>query len=116
MHPILIELGPLRIYSYGFMLAMSFFAGILLAGRRAERRGVPREIIQDLSVARSSGYCDSSLSSLLLIVSITSSRWWPAVHLLGDCTASFFFFGSSSHRTASFFNRDLMRRQSSTVT
>lgn len=50
MHPILIELGPLKIYSYGFMLALSFFAGILVAGRRAERRGIPRESIQDLSI------------------------------------------------------------------
>ena len=61
MHPILIEIGPLRIYSYGFMLALSFFVGILLAGRRAERRGVSREIIQDLSV-------------ILIILAVIGSR------------------------------------------
>ena len=50
MHPILVEIGRFRIYSYGFMLAFSFFIGILYAGRRAEKRGVPREIVQDLSI------------------------------------------------------------------
>lgn len=50
MHPILIEIGRFRIYSYGFMLAFSFFIGIWIAGRRAEKRGVPKEIIQDLSI------------------------------------------------------------------
>lgn len=61
MHPILIELGPLKIYSYGFMLALSFFVGIMLASRRAERRGVSREIIQDLSI-------------ILILLSVIGSR------------------------------------------
>jgi len=61
VHPILIELGPLKIYSYGFMLALSFFVGILLAGRRAERRGVPREVVQDLSI-------------ILIILAVIGSR------------------------------------------
>ncbi len=50
MHPVLIELGRLKIYSYGFMLALSFFVGIQIAGRRAQRRGVKPETIYDLSI------------------------------------------------------------------
>lgn len=50
MHPILIELGKLKIYSYGFMLALSFFFGIILAGYRARRKGVAPELIYDLSI------------------------------------------------------------------
>mgnify|MGYP001115228606 CR=1 FL=1 len=61
MHPILIELGPLKIYSYGFMLALSFLIGILLAGWRAERRGIRKEIIQDLSI-------------ILIILAVVGSR------------------------------------------
>ena len=38
MHPILLEIGKFRIYSYGFMLALSFFIGILLAAKRAKKR------------------------------------------------------------------------------
>jgi len=61
LHPILIELGPLKIYSYGFMLALSFFVGIMLAGRRAEKRGISREIVQDLSI-------------ILIILAVVGSR------------------------------------------
>lgn len=50
MHPVLVEIWKLKIYSYGFMLALSFFTGIWLAGRRAENRGVNRDILYDLSM------------------------------------------------------------------
>lgn len=50
MHPILIEIGDFRIYSYGFMLALSFFLGILLAAGRAKRRGLDPNLIYDLSI------------------------------------------------------------------
>ncbi len=50
MHPVLIDLGKIKIYSYGFMLALSFFLGILLAARRAKKRGVSPETIYDMSV------------------------------------------------------------------
>lgn len=50
MHPVLIELGKLKIYSYGFMLALSFFVGIQIAARRARRRGVKPETIYDLAI------------------------------------------------------------------
>jgi phosphatidylglycerol:prolipoprotein diacylglycerol transferase len=50
LHPILLDLGILKIYSYGFMLALSFLVGILLAAKRAGRRGVSAEIIYDLSI------------------------------------------------------------------
>ncbi|MFO7915530.1 MAG: prolipoprotein diacylglyceryl transferase [Candidatus Krumholzibacteriales bacterium] len=50
MHPILIEIWKLKIYSYGFMLALSFFFGILLAGLRAEKRQVSPGLIYDLSI------------------------------------------------------------------
>lgn len=61
MHPILIELGRFRIYSYGFMLALSFFVGILLAARRAGKRGIDPDIIYDLSI-------------ILIIAAVVGSR------------------------------------------
>jgi phosphatidylglycerol:prolipoprotein diacylglycerol transferase len=61
LHPILIELGRFRIYSYGFMLALSFFLGVVLAGKRAEKRGISNEIIQDLSI-------------ILIILAVLGSR------------------------------------------
>lgn len=50
MHPVLLELGRLRIYSYGFMLALSFWIGIVWAARRAKRAGIRSDRIYDLSV------------------------------------------------------------------
>lgn len=61
MHPILIDLGRLKIYSYGFMLALSFFIGILIAAKRAEKRGVDPDIIYDLSI-------------ILIIAAVVGSR------------------------------------------
>jgi phosphatidylglycerol:prolipoprotein diacylglycerol transferase len=50
VHPILFELGPLKIYSYGFMLALSFWVGIVLAARRAAKRGINPDHIYDMSI------------------------------------------------------------------
>lgn len=50
MHPVLIDLGRLKIYSYGLMLALSFLIGIVIAGRRAGRRGINPDIVYDLSI------------------------------------------------------------------
>ncbi|MGD1049089.1 MAG: prolipoprotein diacylglyceryl transferase [Candidatus Krumholzibacteriaceae bacterium] len=50
MHPILIEIGRLKIYSYGAMLALSFWIGIVLAARRAGKRGINPDHIYDMSI------------------------------------------------------------------
>ena len=50
MHPILFEIGPLTIRSYGVMLAIAFGVGALLASRRAERAGLDRGIIGDMVI------------------------------------------------------------------
>jgi len=51
MHPTLIQIGPFALHSYGFMLAISFFLGILLAARRAPARGVSPDRVFDTSLA-----------------------------------------------------------------
>lgn len=50
MRPILIQLGPLPIYSWGFMVAIGFIAGLFVATREAKRVGVAPEKIMDLSL------------------------------------------------------------------
>jgi phosphatidylglycerol:prolipoprotein diacylglycerol transferase len=52
VHPILLELGPLRIHAYGFALAVSFLVGSLWIARRG--RGL--------------GYTEDELSRLFLWV------------------------------------------------
>ncbi|MFH1755015.1 MAG: prolipoprotein diacylglyceryl transferase [Candidatus Latescibacterota bacterium] len=50
MHPVLLEIGRFTIHSYGFMLALSFLAGIYVAKLRARRFGIDPNHIMDLSV------------------------------------------------------------------
>ena len=41
MHPILFEIGPIKIFTYGFLLALGFLSAIFVAGREARRLGIP---------------------------------------------------------------------------
>lgn len=50
MHPVLIRVGWFSVYSFGFMLAMSFLLGIYLSSYRARRVGVDPQHVLDLSV------------------------------------------------------------------
>ncbi|MFH1759923.1 MAG: prolipoprotein diacylglyceryl transferase family protein, partial [bacterium] len=49
MLPTLFHIGPIPIHSYGFLLALSFILGTLLAGRRAEKIGIPKAPISDMA-------------------------------------------------------------------
>ncbi|MBM3315371.1 prolipoprotein diacylglyceryl transferase [candidate division WOR-3 bacterium] len=50
MHPILLNLGSLQLYSYGVMLFISFICGIALAEHRARKFGVEPRKITDLAL------------------------------------------------------------------
>lgn len=49
MHPIILELGSLKVHSYGFMLAVAFLVGIYLAERYAKQLGENPEEIGNVS-------------------------------------------------------------------
>lgn len=50
MYPKLFQLGPLSIHTYGVMLAIGFFVGIMLAMRQAKKEGVSHDKILDLGL------------------------------------------------------------------
>ncbi|UNC92839.1 prolipoprotein diacylglyceryl transferase [Candidatus Contubernalis alkaliaceticus] len=50
MHPVLFEIGSVKVYSYGAALALAFFLGAVLAMREAPRVGIEQEKILDLSI------------------------------------------------------------------
>ncbi len=50
MHPILLKFGRFEIFSYGVLLAISFLVGIYWGMARAEKRGIDRNHIMDLSI------------------------------------------------------------------
>lgn len=49
MRYILFELGPITIYSYGFMIALGFILCVTLAEKRCEKLGLDREKIYSLA-------------------------------------------------------------------
>ncbi len=61
MHPILFEIGPLSLKSYGLMLAISFIIGTFLSTWKAKRVGVNVDRVMDLIL-------------IILITSIIGSR------------------------------------------
>jgi len=48
MHPILLKIGALSIYSYGTMLAIAFLVSIFLISVRAEKKGINKDIVFSL--------------------------------------------------------------------
>jgi len=48
MHPTLFSFGPIRVFTYGFFLALAFLAAIVVSGREAQRVGRRPEQIYDL--------------------------------------------------------------------
>lgn len=55
MRPVLIKIGAFNIYSYGFMLAVAFLIGTLLARSEARRKGFNPDIIFDLVLVVAAG-------------------------------------------------------------
>jgi len=50
MFPEIVRFGPIALYSYGFMMMLAFFLGILLAAKRGKRAGIQPTVIWDLSI------------------------------------------------------------------
>jgi phosphatidylglycerol---prolipoprotein diacylglyceryl transferase len=48
MHPILVQIGPITIYSYGFMLAVAVVTCAFLLSHDAAKQGLKRESVFDL--------------------------------------------------------------------
>lgn len=50
MHPILFDVGPLTVYSYGVLLAAAYLLGLWLAVRRARAAGLDANKVMDLLI------------------------------------------------------------------
>jgi phosphatidylglycerol---prolipoprotein diacylglyceryl transferase len=48
MHPILFEFGPIKLFTYGFFLALAFLSAIFISSREAGRLGLPVAKFYDL--------------------------------------------------------------------
>lgn len=50
MHPRLLELGPVTVYTYGVLLAAAYLVGLQVATTRARRRGLDPTRVMDLGI------------------------------------------------------------------
>ncbi len=50
MHPVLLRIGSISLYTYGALLAVAFLMGIYVTMRAAEREGIETEFIADLGI------------------------------------------------------------------
>ena len=50
MYPLLLEFGPISIYSYGVLLATAYVVGVRFALRRADRAGLNGQRVMDLGI------------------------------------------------------------------
>lgn len=48
MHPILIKIGPITIYTYGFFFALGILSGLMLSLKLAKKENIDRRKISDL--------------------------------------------------------------------
>ncbi|KRQ86312.1 Prolipoprotein diacylglyceryl transferase [Caloramator mitchellensis] len=49
MHPILFKIGPVTIYTYGFLMAVAILSAILITVKRGEKRGFSKDSIYDIA-------------------------------------------------------------------
>ncbi len=49
MHPILFNIGPIPIHSYGVMLAIAFLSALYISSKRAEKVNISKDLIMDLA-------------------------------------------------------------------
>ena len=50
MHPILFQIGPITVYSYGLMIAVAFITATSLARSEARRKGIDPEMVLNLAL------------------------------------------------------------------
>ncbi len=50
MYPILLEIGRITVYSYGFMLALGVGVSLILIMRKARKEGIDEEAVLDLTI------------------------------------------------------------------
>ena len=50
MYPVLFQFGNFQLRSYGVIFALSFFVGVWLSTKEAERKGLDPKLVQDFAL------------------------------------------------------------------
>ena len=72
MYPLLLELGPLNIYSYGVILGGAYFLALWYALRRARRAGLNEQRIVDLGIV---GIVSAVVGAKLMLLVVDFDRY-----------------------------------------
>jgi len=51
LHPVLIKIGSISVYSYGFILAVAFIVSFFIAISEAKRKSISLDVVYDLTLA-----------------------------------------------------------------
>jgi phosphatidylglycerol:prolipoprotein diacylglycerol transferase len=71
MHPVLFQIGPLAVRTYGFLLALAFILGIWFSAKRAKKQRIKIDWVPDLSL-------------IILIAAIVGSRFFYVIRHLEE--------------------------------
>ena len=72
MYPLLFELGPLSIYSYGILLATAYIVALRYALRRADRAGLNGQQVMDLGIV---GIISAIVGAKLMLLVVDFDRF-----------------------------------------
>jgi len=104
MHPILFNIGSFPVGTYGLLLTLGFFAGMMLARRLGQRDGLSPESISDLAVSvLLGGILGSKL--LMILVDMIHGESLSQVFDLGTLRAGGAIHGGIILGTIAFFWR-----------
>jgi len=85
MIPVFFEIGPVKLYSYGLMMALGFWIGAQIASKEYQRRGGNADLFWRLALL-------SFIAALL-----TSHLWWWAWEALNGRAGAAELFSGSGH-------------------
>jgi len=82
MHPILFELGPLKVYSYGLMVALGFIAATYLVRLEASRQDInPQKLVNLVFVLTISGILGARILYIFQNLNLYIKNPWEIVML-----------------------------------
>jgi phosphatidylglycerol:prolipoprotein diacylglycerol transferase len=93
MHPVLLEIGGFRLYSYGVLTATAFLLALAYSMREAKRRGLPHQLTLDLGFWIILGALVGG--RLLYVLSNTSSFLQDPLKIFAIRSEGFVFLGGA---------------------
>jgi phosphatidylglycerol:prolipoprotein diacylglycerol transferase len=73
MHPTLVEVGPVTVYTYGLLLALAYLGGLQMAIRRGRQRGLDGARVLDLGIYI---IVSALIGAKLLLVIVDFDYFW----------------------------------------